>query len=319
MLGYEEKKDGAQGKNVVLHRFGFLSPPSLSPGDVVNDTAENARRVRIVAQAIGRTGASDTRALIIWRQGIGTQGAPADLMMRRAVGGYGFAELQPAINLSAATLDTPTHANPDDSIRGHRAILDGDRAAVVFIYTPSEALRALQLVNYNTTTRQSRNGGVTWSAPRNVSHVEDTTITAFAPRIIGTPPTIPSGDPLDARDRDAYFVGWDTRTNTVEPHEAERLDAWTAVTGNFGLDFSDPIAIADSAAGEYSVVLQTVPSGRVLCAVWRQRDDATRPDAWIRCGPKSPLPVVVPVDSWPALVVLMLLMLAAAAWFRPRD
>jgi hypothetical protein len=317
LLGYEEKKDGARGKNVILHTFGLLTPPSGAAGDVMNDPAENARRVRITAQPAAAAGPSDTRALFIWRQGVGVQGAPADFMMRRAVGGHDFARFQPAINLSGATLASPTDANPDDSIRGHRAILNGDRAAVVYIYTPSETLRALQEANYNATTRSSRDGGATWSAPRNVSGVTDNTITAFAPRIIATPPAIPSGDPLDTRDPDAYFVGWDTRTNTVEPHESERIDAWTAVTGTFGADFSDPLPVAnDPAAGEYSVVLQTFPSGRVLCAVWRQRDAETRPDAWIRCGPRNLVPRIVSVGSWPALLALALLMLGAARRFR---
>lgn len=318
MLGYEEKKSGAQGKNVHLHTFGFLSPDSGAAGDVVNDVAENARRVRIVVQPAARAGASDTRALVIWRQGLGTQNAPADLILRRAVGGYSPADLLPAVNLSAATLSSPTNATPDDSIRGHRAILDGDRVGVVYIYTPSEPLRALQQANYNATTRHSRDGGVSWSAPRNVSNVEDTTINAFAPRIVGTPPTIATGDPLDERDPDAFVVGWDTRTNTIAPSDATRLDAFVAVTGDFGQQFSEPIPVADSISQEFELGLQLFPSGRVLCAIWKQRDPDRNPDTWFRCGVRNFAPVIVPVNSWAALLGMIILVIASARWLGPR-
>lgn len=317
LLGYEEKKFGAQGKNVHLHTFDFLSPPSGAAGAVVNDTAENARRVRIVVQPAAQAGPSDTRALVIWRQGLGTQDAPADLILRRAVGGYEATDLQPAINLSAATLGSATGANPDDSIRGHRAILSGDRAAVVYIYTPSEPLRALQQANYNATTRHSRDGGASWSAPRNVSNVEDTTVNAFAPRIVGTPPTIATGDPLDERDPDAFVLGWDTRTNTVEPSDATRLDAFVSITGDYGQRFSEPIPVADSISQEFELGIQVFPSGRVLCTIWKQRDPNLNPDTWFRCGVRNFAPVIVPIASWPALLILIMLVMASTRWIRP--
>ena len=316
LLAYEETKAGSSGKNVLWHDFDMFNPPADAMGAIVNDPDENARRARIVAQTPAEAGASGTLALLIWRQGVGTQGAPADFMARRAVGGYGIGQLQPVINLSGATLTSPTSEDPDDSIRGHRAILDGDRVAVAFIYTPSEPLRELQQATYDAMTRQSMDGGVTWRPMRNLSGITDFSIIAFAPRIAATPATIASGDPLDQRNPDAYLVGWDTRTNT---NERERLDVWAAYTEDYGLRFSDPIPVATSPAGEFSVVLQAFPSGRQVCAVWRQRDSETRADAFHSCGSRVFVSEArpVPVASWPALLLLIGLMIAGTLWWRP--
>lgn len=318
LLGYEETKAGAPGKNVHWHDFPLLTPPVGAAGAIVNDTAENARRVRLVAQPASDAGSSGTLALVIWRQGVDTREAPADLMLRRAVGGYGVAQMTPAVNLSGATLDEPTNANPEDSIRGHRAILSGDFAAVAYIYTPSEALRALQQANYNTMTRRSLDGGASWSPARDLSGLLDTTLTTFAPRIVGTPPTIPTGQPEDVRDPAAYFVGWDIRTNAADVHNAGKLDAFVAVTGDFGRLFSDPIPVADSISEEFELGLQAFPSGSVLCAIWKQRDPGLNPDTWFRCGNRFAAPYTVPTLSVWGMAALALLILIIGARLRRR-
>lgn len=257
-------------------------------------------------------------ALVIWRQGIETQEGPADLMLRRAVGGYGIGQMTPAVNLSGTTLGEPTSANPEDSIRGHRAILSGDFAAVAYIHTPSEVLRALQQANYNTMTRRSLDGGATWSPSRDLSGLQDTTLTTFAPRIVGTPPTIPTGEPEDLRDPAACFVGWDIRTNAADVHNAGKLDAFVAVTGDFGRLFSEPIPVADSISEEFELGLQAFPSGTVLCAIWKQRDPGLNPDTWFRCGNRFAAPFTVPTLSVWGLAVLALLILVIGAWLRRR-
>lgn len=310
LLGYEETKSGAQGKNVHWHDFPFLTPPSNAVGAVLNDPAENARRIRLVGQTPMDSGPSGTLALAIWRQGVETREAPADLMLRRAVGGYGIAQMAPAVNLSGTTLDEPTSANPEDSIRGHRAILSGDFAAVAYIYTPSEALRALQQANYNTMTRRSLDGGATWSPAHDLSVLQDTTLTTFAPRIVGTPPTIPTGEPEDMRDPGAYFVGWDVRTNAADVHDAGKLDAFVSVTGDFGGLFSAPIPVADSMSEEFELGLQAFPSGTVLCAIWKQRDPGLNPDTWFRCGDRFAAPVIVPsLSTWGSAALVLLILI----------
>jgi hypothetical protein len=310
-------KVGAPGKNVLWHNFDMFTPPADAAGDIVNDPTENARRARIVAQTPAEAGASGPLALLLWRQGLTNQEGPADFMARRAVGGYGIGQLQPVINLSGATLSSPTSEDPDDSIRGHRAILDGDQVAVGFIYTPSEPLRDLQQATYDAMTRQSVDGGQTWSPMRNLSGITDFSITAFSPRIAGTPATVASGDPLDQRNPDFYMVGWDTRGNIETPGEAERFDVWAAYTEDYGVEFSEAVPVAATPAGEYSVVLQPFPSGQRVCAVWRERDAVTRPEALHACGIRIPEARAVPFASWPTLLVLIGLMLGATYWMRP--
>lgn len=312
LLAYEETKPGGGGKNVHWHDFGFLSPPSGSAGSVVNQEAgENARRVRIVAQSVAEAGAGGATAMVLWRQGVGSEGAPADFMMRRATGGYGIGQFDDAVNLSGATLDEATGFDPEDSIRGHRGILDGSFAAVVFIYTPSEADRALQQATYNVRTRRSFDGGQTWSAPRNVSGISDFGRMAFAPRIVATPPTIPSGDPLDVRNGNIYFLAWDTRENLVDQHESERFDAFAAITVDRGENFSAPVPIADSIAEEWETGLQVWPSGEIVCANWKQRDPGESSETWFRCGLRGEVPALaVPVlGPWSMLMLIATLLI----------
>lgn len=312
LLAYEETKPGGGGKDVLWHDFNFLSPPSGSAGSVVNQApAENARRVRIVAQPVADAGANGAAAMVLWRQGSGSHGAPADFMMRRATGGYGIGQFDDAVNLSGATLHEATGFNPEDSIRGHRGILDGSFAAVVFIYTPSEADRALQEATYNVRTRRSFDGGQSWSAARNVSGITDFGRMAFAPRIVATPPTIPSGDPLDVRNPDVYFLAWDTRENLADQHLSERFDAFAAITVDRGRNFSAPVPIADSEAEEWETGLQAWPSGEIVCAIWKQRDPGESSETWFRCGERGQVPALaVPVLApWSVLIMVLTLML----------
>ena len=95
IVAYEETKgagggqggggpDGeVAGKFVRYHQFPFQSPPADEIGKagcIVSDPAENGRRVRLVTQ--GQAGASGLRWAIFWRQGIGGQGASADVVLR---------------------------------------------------------------------------------------------------------------------------------------------------------------------------------------------------------------------------------------------
>ncbi|AKS42698.1 sialidase family protein [Wenzhouxiangella marina] len=318
LLAYEETKSGAQGKDVLWHDFNLFMPDTVAAGGRVNDPSENARRVRIAAQPAASAGASDTRAIVIWRQGLTTQDGPADLFARRLTGGYGIGQMQAAINLSGSTLGSPSAENPDDSIRGHRAILDGDRLAVVYIYTPSEALRALQQATYNVFTRQSLDGGTSWSTPRNLSGLSNFDRMSFAPRIIKTPASIASGDPIDDRDPLVYVIGWDTRTNQANSEGAERFDVWAAYTTDFGSSFATPIPVSTTSAGEYAIILQAFPSGERICAVWRLRDADTRPDAYHACGSLQLSLQAVPTNATLALALLAALTLLATAWTRSR-
>ncbi|HKJ20116.1 MAG TPA: sialidase family protein, partial [Woeseiaceae bacterium] len=80
ILVYEEAKDVGPadlGKYVRFHAFPFNQPAAAEPGVIVSDPSENSRRARIVAMSKpgSETGA---RMLVMWRQGQGIQGAPAD-------------------------------------------------------------------------------------------------------------------------------------------------------------------------------------------------------------------------------------------------
>ncbi len=99
IIAYEETKGTEgweEGKYVRYHAFRFDTPPAGGEhGCIISDPWENARRVRFLVQSA----TNEVPLLFIYKQGDFTQGGPSDVMLRRAVGGFEPANLQPAVDV----------------------------------------------------------------------------------------------------------------------------------------------------------------------------------------------------------------------------
>ncbi len=90
VIAYEESKGADRldsGKFVRYHEFPFNVPPLSTgmyengePGCIISDPNENSRRVRFVGQSF--PSANGLRMGVFWRQGLPTEGGPADIMVR---------------------------------------------------------------------------------------------------------------------------------------------------------------------------------------------------------------------------------------------
>ncbi len=90
VIAYEESKGADRldsGKFIRYHEFAFNTPPVSTglyengePGCIISDPLENSRRVRFVGQP--SPSANGLRMGVFWRQGLPTEGGPADIMVR---------------------------------------------------------------------------------------------------------------------------------------------------------------------------------------------------------------------------------------------
>lgn len=117
VIAYEESKGSDKtdsGKFIRYHNFAFNSPPEPSgelangePGCIISDPLENSRRVRFVAQPTAST--NGLRMGVFWRQGLPTEGGPADIMARVGTtdNGTGLSpeDMSPAVDPSCRTSD----------------------------------------------------------------------------------------------------------------------------------------------------------------------------------------------------------------------
>jgi hypothetical protein len=299
ILVYEEAKNGGPedpGKHVLFHQFRFNSPPAPGPGTIVSAPTENSRRARVVA--ISSPGDKHgTRMAIMWRQGAGIQGAPADFMMRvgrvpagtdiREVTDAGFrvtdlwptvdvddpAASEAGLNLSGASVSDPTSVDPLANAKAHRAVMDGD-----FIYAGyTQDLDATDGEDaYQLYLRWSDDGGQTWAAPKNVSAGVPGSKDVIEPRLIRTPGTIPTGNPQDVRNRDVYVVAWGTQVVVDSATEPVRDRLFVTRTMDRGATFERVQSLADTrTAGDQTdeqIQLRVTPDGQNIKAVWIRRD-----------------------------------------------
>jgi hypothetical protein len=252
-----------RGKVIVYHAFDLLDPDLVSAGTIVSDDALSARRVRLIGQPTSQVGPADTRVVLLYREGTAGQAAPADLRIRRAVGGVSASRLSPPINLSSpALLDGPLvpgtpewswtkdallsdpEDNPSDNARAHRAVLRGDTLFVAWTWTPDNDAASRGEATYDLFLRRSFDGGQTWTntagayePPRNLSALTDTSTMVIEPRLVGTPSSLvladggASPDPGDTQNTDVVFLAWGTSTNFGYDDENLPLDLyWTRST-----------------------------------------------------------------------------------------
>ncbi|MCC2634355.1 MAG: hypothetical protein K0S48_2241 [Ramlibacter sp.] len=234
IVAYEEKKGAgeAEGKYVRYVTFPLGDPPAGAgrAGCIISDPAKNARRVRFLTQSATDAGTAGLQLAIFWREGVGGQGATADIVLRRGKGGIGAANLVPAVDARCATSDPAvaaalrnaraenmssrasvatvaddglrddTQANAAENAIAHRGVLRGPDLWIGYTYTKSLARMATQETNYNFFIRKFDAATRRWELPRNVTRITDRRINVREPRILGTPKSSPAACPTGAPD-----------------------------------------------------------------------------------------------------------------------
>lgn len=299
VLVYEESKGLGQtdvGKYVRYHEFAATAPQTSRPGTIVSDPRENARRARILAMMTPGQ-ASGARLLLMWRQGQGIQGAPADFMARvgsvpagtdlAAVPNAGLriedlwpavnvddaAASAPALNLSGANLDDSSSVDPLANAKAHRAVMNGD-----FIYAgyTLDANAEDGVDEYQYFLRWSGDGGTTWSAPVSVSQGIPGSENVIEPRLVRTPGTIQNGDPRNIHNPNVYLLAWGTETVVPGAAEPYRDALFVTRTVDRGLSFERVQALRPTRTApdqtDEQVQLRVTPDGDNISAVWIRKD-----------------------------------------------
>jgi len=299
VLVYEEMKwmgQGDRGKYVRFHEFPFNAPPSSQQGIIISDPAENARRARVMAM-MSPGSASGVRLLVMWRQGQGIQGAPADFMARigsvpagtnladvphagfriedlwPAVNTADAAASEPALNLSGANLDDPSSADPLANAMAHRAVMNGDFIYVGYTFDPNGEDETDE---YQFLLRKSDDGGRTWSPPMSATDGVPGSVNVIEPRLVRAPGTVQSGDPRDVHNRDVYLVAWGTESITPDGLGTYRDELFVTRTSDRGLSFERPQALRETRTApdqtDEQIQLRTTPDGQNITAVWIRKD-----------------------------------------------
>jgi uncharacterized repeat protein (TIGR01451 family) len=299
LLVYEETKNSSGvdvGKYVRFHQFKFNAPPENEAGVIISTPDENGRRARVVAaSSAGST--HGTRMVLMWRQGEGIQGAPADFMMR--VGsvppgtdlgsvpdaGFRVEDLWPAVdpddplnnepglNISGAELADPTSVDPLTTAKAHRAVLDGDFIYAAYVLDPNVKNGADKFKLF---LRWSDDGGLNWSAPvlASVGLPESTNI--IEPRLIRTPGGVDSGKPEDIRNPKAFVVAWGTEIMPQDALEPIRDAVFVTRTVDRGLSFERIQALEVTRTApdqtDEQIQLRMTPDGQNVYAVWIRKD-----------------------------------------------
>lgn len=298
MLVYEEAKNVGpedHGKHVRFHEFPFNDPPEAQAGFIVSSPPENARRARVIAASSpGKT--VGARMVLMWRQGEGIQGAPADFMMRIGIVGEGadlaavpnagfrVADLRPAVdtsdpgnsepalNISGARLSDVSSIDPHANAMAHRAVMDGD-----FIYAGYTQDRNVTdgLDEYRYYLRWSADAGSTWSEPASISSTGEGSTNAIEPRLIRTPGTVNSGSPEDIRNPDVYVMAWGTERTPAGEMEPVRDALYVTRTIDRGRTFEPVQALAATRTSadqtDEQIQLRVSPNGQEVKAVWLRR------------------------------------------------
>jgi len=299
VLVYEERKASGGvdvGKYVRFHQFPFNAPEESAAGVIISAPGENGRRARVMA-APSPGKAHGTRMVLMWRQGEGIQGAPADFMMRVGSAlpgtdlgsvpdaGFRVEDLwppvdpedplnnEPALNISGAELDDPTSVDPLTNAKAQRAVLDGDFIYAAYVVDPN-VKSGTDLFRYF--LRWSDDGGLNWSEPTHVSGGMPETANVIEPRLIRTPGGLDSGKPEDIRNSDVFAVAWGTETMTEDALEPIRDALFVTRTVDRGLSFERTRALdaSKTAPGQTDeqIQLRMTPDGQNVYAVWIRRN-----------------------------------------------
>lgn len=203
------------------------------------------------------------------------------------------------INLSASTPDggdlgAGTSDVDIENALAHRGALSGDFIMLGYSYTPDWAVATYtDQENYDFWVRTSADGGVTWTAPLDLTSetmaayaeeldLPETGVNVREPRIVKTPgngPGCPSGDPMGADTTNAehcsaggtYIIGWGSQTNTYEHlGGAVDLDIFLTRTTDGGMTYEPVQRLATAEAEDLESQLRPTPDGKRVFAVWNE-------------------------------------------------
>lgn len=231
IVAYEETK-GSGGKFIRYHAFPYATPPADAAGRagcVISNPQKNARRARLLTQSPADAGPGGIQLAVFWREGIYNQGGPADIVLRRGMGGLQPVHLVPAVDPACATSDPnaamalvnaraenissrtssvtgaddgladDTEVNATENSMAHRGVLRAGDLWIGYMYTIDMDKLFAQLDNYNFWLRKytfdSTAGTGRWDAPKNVSNIADKRINVREPRMFGTPKSNPAACP----------------------------------------------------------------------------------------------------------------------------
>lgn len=294
VVAYEESEGTLPGKVIRYHCFpfeapGFDGPPTErcgTQGTVISDAFEHARDPLLAQQA---SDGSWPAVAVLWRQGLGHDGDPADVMLKLSKS-FDPIDLAatPALNIStnspsAAMFDLgkATYFDPLEDARNHSIFMRGELIVVGWTWTWNGPLaRYTDLANHDVWIRRSVDGGATWFPPQNVFGLTDTSINATEPRIVGTPRT-------GWQDDAVFVVTTGTETNVYEGVEdSVPLDILATRTRNSGASFEAVVPIADTTAAESGAQVRISDRGARVFAVWNE-DDGSGIDA-LFAGSETP-------------------------------
>ena len=304
VMAYEESKglSALRGKYIRYHAFTMSAPPAPAAGCIISDPLENARRVRMLTQGAS---AGSTNVVFLYRQGLGDQGAPADVMMRRAVGGFTPDKIAgvpvadctvtpttvdevsalaakytaAAPNLSSVSgVTATTSADAKENALAMRGVLRGSDLLVGYIYTSDSAAylnpATAANYNYNLYIRRSSDGGATFGAAENVTnYAPSSKLTVREPRTVGAPGSGPtcSTDPTECQNGSAVYLAWGTQTDWWLPSGPKDVDIFVRASLDKGVTWTDTVAMSTG-----NVVLGVDDSSEDSEAQLRLRPDGRR-------------------------------------------
>jgi len=321
IVAYEETKGSEEieyGKYVRYHAFGFpgndtaLDGAAGQAGCVISNPAENARRVRFVAQGASTEGkTSDMVMGIFWKEGQYDKGGPSDIMLRLSRNdSFAAADMVPAVDpaceaatyeAAAALNNTPalnissrtgqaglesladtTETFQNENALAHRGAIVRDTLFIGYSYTGDWIAESLGTdANYDFWTRTyvaAAPGAGDWTAevPKNVSRLPDTSKNVREPRIVKTPYSTDG-----TYDPDAFVVAWGTQTNEDYFGEPEEEEIYYTRTFDKGDTFEPIVMVANStpAHRRFESQLRPTPDGLTVYAAWNEIDATDAVDA----------------------------------------
>jgi hypothetical protein len=207
---------------------------------------------------------------------LGLDNAPALNMSSRTED----AEATADADIGTSTLSDDTAQKIEENAIAHRGLLRGDDLYVGYTYTPVLAeLLYTNTKNYNFYIRHYDGVAGTWSAPRNLSNITDTTINVREPRLVGTPGSTSGcpADPEECRDVTRYYVAWGTQTNVSEwsQEEAGELDLFASLAEDKGATYTAVTRFAGESddVEDFESQIQMTPAGNNLYVVWNENRD----------------------------------------------
>ena len=258
-------------KDLVLQGPGLGNEALDTAGDKDGDAADGDTQGVHVA--------------LLWRETASLEpAAPSDIVMRRGIKNTALRPGSTGFLAEDVMADTPvnlTDTGATDNALAHRGTLRGDFVSIAYDHTPDAVAANPEKTNpptgtYNLFIKRSTDGGATWGAARNMSHVTDPAVRVVEPRQVGTPGTLklPDGvtattDPSDVQNRNVIYVGWGTETNEVE---SKPLDIYLTRTTDLGLSYDRVQLLAEGPTEQSETQLRTQPDGKTLGALWMQRD-----------------------------------------------